>query len=141
MIYDLKKIMFFTSQFEYEGVPVCIDYNIDESKEHLSQDYAVLQNESIENIIRSRFIPWFKSDEFQDRDDDMIYEGLKIYDITYRYGLIEARYSPSNIEEKAGEFIFFFEPGNDYISDMMESVAMQIYVLNSKIVRVDGFEV
>ncbi len=66
--------MVFTLQLEYEGIPVCIDHNIDECWEHLPADHAVLQNEGIENIIRSRFMPWFKTDEFQDSDDDMIYQ-------------------------------------------------------------------
>ena len=106
----------FTSQIEYGGIAIKIDYNIEESKDHLSKDYNVLQNEGSEHIIRSHFIPWFKSDDLQDKDDDRIYE------IKNRYGLIMAKYSPSNTDENIGEFLFFFELGNEYISEMMKSV-------------------
>ena len=135
------KPQIYISQVEYNGIPVEIEFNIDESKEHLSEDYAVLQKEGIDNIIRNRFIPWFKTDKFKDRDDNLIYEGLKVYSIVYCYCMIDAKYSPSKTEEKAGQFTFFFESGNEYTSDMLESTAMEIYVLNGKIVKVDGYEV
>ena len=135
------KPQIYISQVEYDGIPIEIEFNIDESKEHLSEDYAVLQNEGIDKIIKDRFIPWFKTDKFKDRDDNLIYEGLKIYDIVYCYGMIDAKYSSSTTEEKAGQFTFFFESGNEYTSDMLESTAMEIYVLNGKIVKVDGYEV
>ena len=131
----------YTSQIEYSGIPIEIESNIDESKEHLSEDWAVLQKEGIEEIIKNRFIPWFKTSEFSDRNNDLIYNGLKIYGIVYCYGLIDAKYSPSKIQEKAGQFTFFFESGNEYTADMLESTAMEIYVLNGEIVKVDGYEV
>lgn len=131
----------FTSQIEYEGVAIEIEFNIKESKEHLLEDFAVLQKEGIENIIKSRFIPWFKADEFKDRNDDLIFEGLKIYGIEYYYAMIAARYSPTQKDEKVGQFDFLFESGNEYTADMMESTAMQIYVLNGQILMVNGYEV
>ena len=131
----------YTSQIKYEGIAVEIGYRIEESKNHLSEDYAVLERDGIENLIRNRFIPWFKTEEFIDRDDDLIYEGLKINRIEYCYSMISSRYSPTKKEEKIGQFEFFFESCNEYTSDMMESVAMQVYVLNNQIVKVDGYEV
>lgn len=131
----------YTSQIEYDGIPIEIEFNIDESKEHLSEDYAVLQREGIDNIIKKRFIPWFKTEKFIDRDNDLIYEGMKIYGIVYCYGMVDAKYSPSKIQEKAGQFEFLFESGNEYTSDMLESTAMEIYVLNGEIVKIDGYEV
>ena len=82
-----------------------------------------------------------KTDEFRDRDVELIFKGLKLYSIVYCYAMIDARYSHSNQQEMAGQFDFFFESGNEYTSDMMESVAMQIYVLHGHIVKVDGYEV
>ena len=131
----------YISEVEYKGIQIEIEFNIEESKEHLLEDYSVLQNEGIDKIIKERFIPWFKTDKFKDRDDNLIYEDLKIYDIVYCYGMIDAKYSSSKTEEKAGQFKFFFESGNKYTSDMLESTAMEIYVLNGKIVKVDGYEV
>ena len=131
----------YISQVEYMGIPIEIEFNIEESKEHLSEDYAVLQKEGIDSIIRNRFITWFKTDKFKNRDDNLIYEGLKIYSIVYCYGMIDSRYSPTQKQEMAGQFTFFFESGSEYTSDMLESTAMEIYVLNGKIVKVDGYEV
>ena len=131
----------YTSEVEYKGIQILIEFNIEESKEHLLEDYNVLQNEGIDKIIKDRFIPWFKTDKFKDREDNLIYEGLKIYGIVYCYGMIDARYSPIQQQEMAGQFTFFFESGNEYTSDMLESTAMEIYVLNGKIVKVDGYEV
>lgn len=131
----------YTSRIEYRGVAIEIDLNIEQSKAHLAEDYAALEKEGIEKIITERFIPWFKTDEFQDRDDRLIYEGLRIYAITYHYGRIVARYSPTQKEEEFGQFEFCFESGNDYTADMLESTAMQVFVRQGQILKVDGFEV
>ena len=104
-------------------------------------NFETLKKEGIDNIIKERFIPWLKTDEFRDRDGELIFKGLKLYSIVYCYAMIDARYSHSNQQEMAGQFDFFFESGNEYTSDMMESVAMQIYVLHGHIVKVDGYEV
>lgn len=100
-----------------------------------------MQKEGIDNIIKKRFIPWFKTEEFMDRDNNLIYEGLKIYGIVYCYGMNDAKYSLSKIQKKAWQFTFFLESGNEYTSDMLESTAMEIYILNGEIVKVDGYEV
>ena len=138
---DIRLVESYTSDLTYGGIAIDIDYNVEESKEHLPEDFSVLQNEGIENIIRSRYLPWFKGEEFKDRDDDLILEGLKPYSIVYRYGPIEKKYTHTETYEKGGEFSFFFECGNDYIRDMMESVAMKLYVYNGQIVGTDGYEV
>ncbi|MBQ8167191.1 MAG: hypothetical protein IJZ96_09170 [Lachnospiraceae bacterium] len=131
----------FISQIEYKNVSIEIEYYIDESKKHLSEDYAILQKEGIDDIIKKYFIPWLKADIYIDKDDNLIYEGLEIYGITYQYGMIGAHYLPSEKEEMIGRFDFFFKSGSEYTADMLESVAMQIYILNGKIVKVDGYEV
>ena len=75
----------YVSQINYKGILIEIDSNIDESKEHLYEDYSVLKKEGIEKIIKDQFIPWIKGDEFKDKNDNLIYEGLKIYRIVYYY--------------------------------------------------------
>lgn len=131
----------FSSQIKYKNVAIEIEYDIEESKKQLSEDYSLLQNEGIETIIKEIFIPWLKADAYTDRDDNLIYEGLEIYAITYRYGLLGARYSHTDKEEMVGQFDFFFRSRNEYTSDMMESVAMQVYILNGRILKIDGYEV
>ncbi len=131
----------FTSQIEYNGIPIEIEFNIEESKRHLPDDYAVLQQAGIETVIKDKFIPWLKGGEFSDRDDSLIYDGIKPYYITYTYGKIVAEYSPTKSEDTFGQFEFSFESTNDYTSEIIESVAMEIYVLNGEIVKVDGFDI
>lgn len=58
----------FTSQITYKGIAIEIGCHIEESKNQLSGDYAALERDGIEKIIRNRFIPWFKTEEFIDRD-------------------------------------------------------------------------
>ena len=64
----------FESGISYKGIPIVITDNIEESKIHLEKDYAILNGVGIENIIREKFLPWFKIEEFKDRDDDRIIE-------------------------------------------------------------------
>ena len=60
---------------------------------------------------------------------------------TLEYGRIIARYSPTGEENYFGQFEFSFESGSAYTADMLEAVAMQVYVLDGKIVKVDGYDV
>ena len=129
------------TNYSYGEIPVEVEYNIDASMERLPYDFETLKKEGIDNIIKERFIPWLKTDEFRDRDGELIFKGLKLYSIVYCYAMIDARYSHSNQQEMAGQFDFFIESGNEFSSDMMESVDMQIYVLLVHIVKVDGYEV
>ena len=138
---DIRLVERYTSDLMYGGTAIDIDYNVEESKVHLYEDFAVLQNEGIENIIRNRYLPWFKGKEFSDKDDDLIIEGLKVYGIVYCYGPIDRKYTNTETDEKGGEFTFCFECGNDYVRGMMESVAMTVFVYDGKIAGVDGYEV
>ena len=58
--------------------------------------------------------------------------------MTYRYNRIVAKYSTIKKEGYFGVFEFHFESSNDYVSDILEAVAMEIYVYDNKIVRVSG---
>lgn len=131
----------YISNIQYNGINIEINFHLDESKNHITEDYNVLEKEGIENIIKRDFIPWIKGETFKDRDNQKIYEGIKIYNITYSYHRIIDKYSPTGEENFFGEFEFAFESSNDYTKDMLESVAMQVYVLNGKIVKVSGYDI
>ncbi len=123
-----------TSEFEsgifYKGIPIAITDNIEESKIHLEKDYAILNGVGIENIIREKFLPWFKIEEFKDRDNDRIIEGLKIDDISYEYiGSIGT-----------GSFEFQIVSCSNYTEDMLEAVCMELTV-NDGNIEFKGWEV
>ena len=129
------------SNLFFRGIEVRIDPPDEESQKHVAADSEVIQREGLDNIIRTRFITWFKGEEFADRDDGMIFDGLKLYDVLYQYGRITGKYSPTGEEGFFGQFEFDFESGSDYTADMMEAVAMQVYIFNGEIVKVDGYEI
>ena len=76
------------TNYSYGEIPVEVEYNIDASMEHLPDDFETLKKEGIDNIIKERFIPWLKTDEFRDRDVELIFKGLKLYSIVYCYAMI-----------------------------------------------------
>jgi len=130
------------SELEYNGVSVeILDDNKEESQKHIEHDFAVLVRENIDKIIKERFISWIKGEDFSDRDDDLIFEGLNVYYICYDYGRIVAEYSPTGKEDFFGHFEFEMESSNDYTSDMLEAVSMEVYVLGDDIVEVSGYDV
>ena len=120
----------YTSELGYDGANICIDTNIEESKAHLHEDFAVLLAEGIEKLIRERFVPYLKSDEFADMDDERIFNGLKLYDITY-----------ARTQRGYGRVQFFFESGDDCTAEIMESDAMEVYIRGGKIESIDCFVV
>jgi hypothetical protein len=128
-------------EINWQGVAIDMPFDVEVSEAHVEEDFRVLEQTGIERIIRERFIPWLKGEEFTDRDDEKIFEGLQLYEITYTYGRIIARYSPTGEENYFGQFEFSFESGSAYTADMLEAVAMQVYVLDGKIVKVDGYDV
>ena len=67
------------TNYSYGEIPVEVEYNIDASMERLPYDFETLKKEGIDNIIKERFIPWLKTDEFRDRDGKLIFKGLKLY--------------------------------------------------------------
>lgn len=123
------------------GVEVIIDPPDAESGKHLPADFAALGQAGFDRVVREQFIPWLKGEQFADRDDDRIFDGLKLYEVVYHYGRIIAQYSPTGEDGWFGQFECDFESGSDYTADMLEAVAMQVTVFNGKIVKVDGFDV
>ena len=72
--------MIFVSKLSYNGISIDIlEPDEEESKKHIEHDFAVLVRENIEKIIKERFIPWIKGEDFPDKDDDLILEGLRAY--------------------------------------------------------------
>lgn len=130
-------------KFSYKDIPVTIerDQYEKESKQHLPQDFAVLCEEGIDRIIKERFIPWLLGTQFADRDPERVFDGIKVYDIYYHFGRMIAEYSPTHEEGYFGQFEFSFESSSEYTQDILEAVAMEVYVLDGRIVRVSGYEV
>lgn len=126
---------------EYKGINVKIQPDEKESKKHIDEDFSALVDEGIENIIKNKFIPWLKGESFKDRDDNKIMEGLELYEITYHYGRIIEKYSPINKEAFFGQFEFCFNSSSDYTKDVLEAVAMEVYVYEGKVVKVSGYDI
>ena len=126
---------------QYNGITVKIENNIEESEKHFNYDFSVLKNKGIEKIIKKEFLPWLKGKEFKYKNDNKILEGLKLYEITYYYGKIVEKYSPINKEAFFGQFEFCFNSSSEYTADMLEAVAMQVYVYEGKVVKVSGYDI
>lgn len=126
---------------KYKNIDIRIISNVEESKQHLEKDYETLQNKGIDNIIKEQFISWLLGDLFKEKSIDKVFDGLKIYDITYNYGKISENYSPTGEENYFGQFQFCFESCSKYTNDIFDVVAMNIYILNNSIVKVDGYDI
>lgn len=129
------------SNITYKDIPIDIQFNEAESRQHVAQDFDVFKREGIDKIILGRFIPWLKGEDFADRDDRKIFDGLHLYEITYNYGRIVAKYSPTGKDQFFGQFEFCFDSASDYTADMLEAVAMEVFVLDGEIVKVSGYDV
>lgn len=126
---------------KYKSVDIVISFNKEESEKHIKSDYEALNNIGIDNIIKEQFIPWLLGEQFIDKDLNKVFDGLKVYEISYHYGKIVADYSPTKEEDHFGQFEFCFESCNDYTKDIFEAVAMQVYVLNESVVKVSGYDI
>ena len=131
----------YVSPYAVRGVPVIIDPPDSVSERHLPDDFAALEREGFDKVVREKFIPWFRGEQFADRDDERIFEGLRLDAAAYRYGRIIADYSPTGEEGFFGQFEFDFVSGSDYTADMLEATAMQVYIHDGRIVRVSGYEI
>lgn len=130
------------SNLKFRDIDVVIsDDDIIKSKKHINDDYNVINQEGLDKIILEKFLPWLKGNDYLDRDDKKILEGLKLYEVTYRYSFICAKYSPTNKDDYFGQFEFCFESGSEYTDDILEAVAMQVYIYNGKIVKVSGYDI
>lgn len=129
------------SGITYKDIEVIIDFDADESREYIREDFDALLNEGIELTIREKFVPWLKGEQFPDKEDGLVYDGLHLTDILYHHGRIIAKYSPTGEDDRFGQFEFMFDSCSEYTQDMLEAVAMQVYVKDGKIVKVSGYDV
>ena len=131
----------YLSPYAVRGVPVIIDPPDPGSEKQLPADFDALEREGFDKVVREKFIPWFKGEQFADRDDERIFDGLRLDAAAYRYGRIIADYSPTGEDGNFGQFEFDFVSGSDYTADMLEATAMQVYIHDGKIVKVSGYEI
>ncbi len=125
----------------YNGTEIEINFNRAESEAHIEADLKVLTDYGVDRLIKEKYIPWLKGDQFSDKEDDQIFAGLKLFSILYSYGKIIARYSPTGADDTFGQFEFDFESCSEYTADMLEAVAMQVYIKDGEIVRVSGYDI
>ena len=123
------------------NIKISLNKNYLDSKKHIYDDFKVIENIGIDNIIKENFLPWFKGKDFQDRDDNKIINGLKVVNIDYNYHRIINTYSPTKETDFFGEFVFEFVSSSDYTKDMLEAVSMNIFVNNGKVVKVTGYDI
>lgn len=129
------------SGLKYKDTPIIITFEPGLSKEHIEEDFAILNKEGIDQIILKKYVPWLKGDQYKDRDDLKIFENISVYAAEYHYGRITAKYSPTGEDAAFGQFEFDFESSGEYTADMMESCAMQVYVKDGEIVKVSGYDI
>ena len=129
------------SGIRYQDAEIIMDFNGKESQEHIREDFDALQREGIEKTIRERFVPWLKGEQFRDKEDALVYAGLHLTGILYHHGRIIAKYSPTGQDDRFGQFEFLFESCSADTADMLEAVAMQVYVKDGRIVKVSGYDV
>ena len=125
----------------YNGVNVVVTFRKEESFKHIYDDFKVLQEHGIERLIKDEFIPWLVSAEFKDRDKDTIFEGLKISHITYTYGMICEKYSPTGADNYFGQFELDLESCSDYTEDMLQQSAIAVYIMDGKVVGTKKWDV
>lgn len=126
---------------KYKNIEIQINFEEEESRKHLEEDFNVLLEKGIENIIIESFIPWLLGTDSKDINQNKIFKGLDLYEIDYSYSKIVAQYSPTGKEEYFGEFKFCFESGNRHTSDLLEAAAMEVYILDGEIVKIESYDI
>ena len=110
-----------SSKLKFRDIDITIDFNVDESKQHIENDYNIIEQYGLDQLVLKKFIPWLKGNDFLDKDDQEILNGLKLYEVTYTYSKIVAEYSPTKKDDYFGQFEFCFESGSDYTKDIFEA--------------------
>ena len=129
------------TNLNYNGIEINIAANREESLKHVKEDYEVLTNQGIEKLIKEYFIPWLKTEDFKNLDDEEIYKGLKLYSISYQYDKHNDKHSPTGKEDFFGEFEFDFESGNEYTKNLLEASAFVLLVNNGQIFKGRNFDI
>lgn len=126
---------------KYKDLEIEVYLNVEESNKHLEEDYNALMGIDVEELVKTKFIDWLLGSDFLDRDRDKVYEGLKLYEVNYHYGKIVAQYSPTGEDNYFGQFEFCYESCSEYTDDIFDAVAMQVYMLDGKVVKVSGYDI
>ena len=121
------------TNLKYNNIEIIINSNKEESLKHIKEDYEVLKNEGIEKLIKNSFIPWLKGEDYKELDDEKIYSGLKLTNISYHYHRIIDKYSPTKADDFFGEFEFNFESSNKYTENLLQTSAFVLLINNGKI--------
>ena len=129
------------SGLKYRDIPIIISFDPEQSKTHIEEHYAVLNEEGIDQLILKKFVPWLKGDQYADRDDLKVFESISVYAAEYHFGRIIAKYSPTGEDAYFGQFEFDFESSGEYTADMLEGCAMQVYVKDGAIIKVSGYDI
>lgn len=129
------------TNLKYNGIEIMIGSNKEESLKHIEEDFEVIKNTGIENMIKTNFIPWLKGDNFKDLNDEEIYNGLRLTDISYSYHRFVAKYSPTEQDDYFGEFEFDFESGNDYTENLLQASAFVVLVNKGKVYFGNNFDI
>ena len=115
--------------------------DIEESINNIEADYNTILNYGFDKIVKDKLVPWLKGNNYLDRDDNKVFEGLKVVCVSYRYQFICAKYSPTQRDDYFGEFQFDFKSASDYTNDMFECCCMHVYIKNNVIVKVCSVDV
>lgn len=129
------------SGLEFRGIPVIVEFDLKAGIAHVREDFSVLEKEGIDKIILEKFVPWLKGDQFADRDDRTVFDQIALFSISYHYGRIIEKYSPTGKDDYFGQFEFDFESCGEYTEDMLEAAAMQVYVRDGAVVKVSGYDI
>lgn len=129
------------TKLTYQGTPIRIEPDEEESRKHIQEDFIVLAHAGIDEIIRKQFVPWLKGEYYPDKEDDKVFAGLRVYSVTYHYGRIIAKYSPTKEEGYFGQFEFSFVSGDEYTAEMLEAAAMEVFVLHGRVVGFNAYDI
>ena len=129
------------TNLKYKDIEIMIGSNKEESLKHIEEDFEVIKNAGIENMIKTNFIPWLKGDNFKDLNDEEIYNGLRLTDISYSYHRFVAKYSPTKQDDFFGEFEFDFESGNEYTENLLQASAFVALVNRGKVYFGNNFDI
>lgn len=129
------------SNIKYNNIEIMISSNVEESLKHVKENFNLLKKEGIENLIKTNFIPWLKGNEFKELEDEKIYFGLKLTDISYSYKFICEKYSPTNKDDYFGDFEFTFESGNDYTKNLLQASMFVLLIKDDKIYFGNNFDI
>ncbi len=129
------------SGLQFRDIPVIVEFDLEAGMAHVKEDFSVLEKEGIDKIILETFVPWLKGDQFPDKDDRTVFDQIAVSAVSYHYGRIIEKYSPTGRDDYFGQFEFDFESCGEYTEDMLEATAMEVYVKDGAVVKIGGYDI